>query len=131
MVALSKRMLNIAAAISEFTDIPTLEIRTGRENYISKFCFSFEPNRLINHEFKVIGSVHFYITIGIYHSSKMRTTIFIIHFYLGVSRRGILITKELSFDRCRIGGVSFTLPIHNSFRNLEAGNRLIYCVHTW
>ena len=57
MIALIEAMLDISAAIGEFTDIPPLKVGAGGEDDIGKLGFTFKPDGLIHHKFQIVGPV--------------------------------------------------------------------------
>ena len=56
MVALVETVLDNAAAIGEFADVPTFEIGAGRQDDVGEFGLALEPDRLVDHALEVVAA---------------------------------------------------------------------------
>ena len=44
VIALVEAVLDIAAAVGKFADVPAFEVGTGGQDDIGEFCFAFHPD---------------------------------------------------------------------------------------
>ena len=57
VIALVEAMLDVAAAVGEFADVPSFEAGAGRQDHVGEFGFAFEPDGLVDDEFQVFRPV--------------------------------------------------------------------------
>ncbi len=129
MVELLLAVVAVAAEPRPFADVDPLEIGAGRKDHVGKLRLALEPDRLVDHEFELVGLVHPHVAIGIVHGREDRAAVFVEHLHRRMAGRRIGELCELVLDRLADPAIAFRLAVDDRLRQPDARDGLAVGAH--
>src|SRR5262249_20570285 len=129
MVELLLPVVAVAAEPRPFADVGALEIGAGRQDHVGELGLAFEPDRLVDDEFKVWRLVDLYPAIGFVHRGEDRAAVLVEHVHRRMAGGRVHELAELVLDRLTDPAIAFGFAFGDRLRHPDARDRLPVGIH--